>query len=104
MSIIAGGGRQFNSRKLSGLIKLAIDKEMFSGSADAGFVLLLPFHHGDIEPDCIGGSTRERRGLMRGIKIPPQDFALKMQGRLMHEGWAYLRDTTVYVLVKAMCL
>ena len=23
---------------------------------------------------------------MRGIKIPPQDFPLKMQGGLMHEG------------------
>ena len=29
-------------------------------------------------------------GLMHGIKIPQQDFALKMQGR----GGAYLRDTT----------
>ena len=26
---------------------------------DAGFVLALPFHHGDIEPDCVGVSTRE---------------------------------------------
>ena len=25
-------------------------------------------------------------GLMRGIKIPQQEFALKMQGRLMREG------------------
>ena len=25
-------------------------------------------------------------GLMRGIKIPQQDFALKMQGGLMREG------------------
>ena len=36
---------------------------------------------------------------MRGIKIPLQDFALKMQGRLMHEayarGGAHLRDTMV---------
>ena len=31
---------------------------------------------------------------MRGIKIPPQDFALKMQGGLCARG-AYLRDTTV---------
>ena len=48
---------------------------MFSGSLDAGFVLALPIHHRDLEPDCGG-----RGGLMRGIKIPPQDFALKMQG------------------------
>ena len=36
---------------------------------DAGFVLALPFHHGDLEPDCVevsmwgggggGGLTRE---------------------------------------------
>ena len=36
-------------------------------------------------------------GLMRGIKIPQQEFALKMQGGLMHEGGAYLWDTTVHV-------
>ena len=37
---------------------------------------------------------------MRGIKIPPQDLALKMHGGLMHEGGgggAYLRDTTILV-------
>ena len=33
-------------------------------------------------------------GLMRGIKIPQQDFALKRQGGLCARG-AYLRDTTV---------
>ena len=33
---------------------------------------------------------------MRGIKIPQQEFALKMQGGLMREGGAYLRDITVY--------
>ena len=37
---------------------------------------------------------------MRGIKIPQQDFELKMPGGLMREGGgggggAYLRDTTV---------
>ena len=32
---------------------------------------------------------------MRGIKIPQYEFALKMQGGLMREGGAYLRDTTV---------
>ena len=33
---------------------------------------------------------------MRGIKIPQYEFALKMQGGLMREGGAYLRDTTVH--------
>ena len=32
---------------------------------------------------------------MRGIKIPLQDFAIKIQGELMREGWAYLWDTMV---------
>ena len=56
-------GRQFNSR-------LSIDREMFSGSVDAGFVLALSFHHGDLEPDCVEVSTGEGGGgggLMRGI-------------------------------------
>ena len=39
------------------------------------------------------------RGLMHGIKLPLQDFALKMQEGLMREGEAYLRDTTVILLV-----
>ena len=66
---------------------------MFSGSVYAGFVLALSFHHGDLEPDCVKVSTRG--GLMRGIKIPPQDFPLKMQGGAYARGGAYLRDTTV---------
>ena len=68
---------------------------MFSGSVDASFVLALPFHHGDLEPDC---RSFDKGGLMCGIKIPLQDFALKMQGGLMRKGGAYLRDTTVYTV------
>ena len=62
---------------------------MFSGSVDVGFVPALPFHHGDLEPDCVGASTRGL--IMHGIKISSQDFALKMQKGV------YLRDTTVYI-------
>ena len=53
---------------------------MFSGSVDAGFVLARPFHHGDLEPDCRSFDHREGGGggLMCGIKLPLQDFALKM--------------------------
>ena len=51
-------GRQFNSRAPSGFSKLAIDREMFSCSVDAGFVLALPFYHRDLEPDCVEASTR----------------------------------------------
>ena len=77
-------GRRFNSRHLSGLSKLSIDRETFSGSVDVGFVLALSFHHGDLEPDCVYRSFDEGGlgggGLMRGIKILPQDFPLKIQG------------------------
>ena len=34
----------------------SLDREMFSGSVDIGFVAP-PFHHGDLEPDCVGVST-----------------------------------------------
>ena len=31
---------------------------MFSCSVDADFVLVLQFHHRDLEPDCVGVSTK----------------------------------------------
>ena len=49
---------------------------MFSGSVDTGVVLALPFHHRDLEFDCVGASMM---GLMCGMKIPPQDFVLQIQ-------------------------
>ena len=68
---------------------------------DAGFVLALPFHHGDLEPDCVEVSMWGGGGLMHGIKIPLHDFALKMQGGgggAYARGGVYLRDTTVVKL------
>ena len=59
-------GRHFNSRQPSGLNNLNLDCGM-----SLNFLL---------------------GGLMRGIEIPLQDFALKMQGGLMREGGG---DTTV---------
>ena len=44
---------------------LAIDQEMLNGSVDAGFVLALPFHHRDLEPDCVGVSKRGTVGAER---------------------------------------
>ena len=35
---------------------------------------------------------------MRGMKIPLQDFVLKMQGRAYTRGGVYLRDTTADVI------
>ena len=65
----------------------SLNREMFSGSVDAGFILALPLHHGDLEPDCAGVSTRG--GLMCGIKISLQDFMPEEVGHCM---LPYIRD------------
>ena len=40
-------------------------KKYLAVSVDAGFVLALPFHHGDLEPHCVGVSTRGGVGAER---------------------------------------
>ena len=57
--------------QLSGLNKLAIDREMFTSSVDAGFVLALPFQHGDLEPDCVGV-------LIRGAYVRDKNTSAKL--------------------------
>ena len=53
-------GLSFHQTVLLPLVNtLVINREMFSGSVDGGFVLGLPFHHGDLEPDCVGVLTVE---------------------------------------------
>ena len=42
-------------------------------------------------------------GLMRGIQIPLQDFALKNAGVAYARGGAYLRETTVLVHGPIFC-
>jgi len=37
---------------------LAIDRKLLSCSMDAGFVLALPLHHGDLELDSVRVSTK----------------------------------------------
>ena len=37
-------------------------EKCFSASVDAGFILALLFHHGDLELDCVEVSTREGGG------------------------------------------
>ena len=69
-----------------------------SGSVDAGFVPALPFHHGYLEPDCV---ERRGGGLMRGIKIPLHDFALKMQGGLCVRGGVFAGHYGSWHLVSA---
>ena len=60
--------RHFNGRQPSGLNQINLS------DSTAGYVFF-----------C-GGGGGGGGGLMRGIKIPQQDFALKMQGGLMREG------------------
>ena len=68
---------------------------------DAGFVLALPFHHEDLEPDCVGVLTRGERG---GWGAYVQDkntsarLCAKNAGGAYARGGAYLWDTMVYVL------
>ena len=73
------GGAYTRDATFSFAITPSLDREMFSGSVDAGFVLVLPFHHGELELDCVG-IRRGERGAYAWDKIPLQDFVLKMQG------------------------
>ena len=54
----------------------SLDRDIFSGSVDAGFVLALPFHHVDLEPDCVGvlikgGGRVGAECKTRGGEMPP---------------------------------
>jgi len=58
--------------------------EFLSWSVDAGFILALPLHHGDLELDSVGISTKDHvaipvvGGGICEIKIPVQELQLKM--------------------------
>ena len=62
---------------------------------DVDFVLALPFHHGDLEPDCVEVSTR---GAYARDKNTSARLCAKNAGGAYARGGAYLRDTTVLVL------
>ena len=75
-SVEGGGGGYTQGATFSLAITPSLGRDVFSGSVDAGFVLVLPFHHRNLEPDCVGVSTRgrgevgaERR--MRGGELVP---------------------------------
>ena len=61
---------------------------MFNSSVDAGFVLVLSFQHRDLEPDCVGASTRE--AYVRDENTSARLCTKNARG-------AYLQDTTVFV-------
>ena len=56
------GGAYTRDATFSLTIMPSLDREIFSGSVDACFILALPFHYGDLEPDYVGVSTREGSG------------------------------------------
>ena len=56
------GGAYTRDATFSLTIMPSLNQEMFSDSVDAGFVLVLPFHHRYLEPDCVGVSMRVGRG------------------------------------------
>ena len=64
---------------------------------DAGFVLALPFHHGDLEPDCVEVSTWGGGGAYARDKNTSARLCAKNAGGAYAQGGAYLRDTTVVV-------
>ena len=43
---------------------LMIVGEFFSWSVEAGFVLALPLHHGDLELDSVGVSTKDHVAIL----------------------------------------
>ena len=45
----------------------SLNQEMFSSSVDACFDFAMPFHHRDLELDCVGVSTRGGSG-GRGVR------------------------------------
>jgi len=68
---------------------LAIVGEFLNWSVDAGFILVLPFHPGDLELHSVGLSTKDHvailvawpwllGGTICEIKIPVQELRLKM--------------------------
>ena len=58
-----------------------LDREMFSGSVDAGFVLALSFHHRDLEPDCVEVS-------MRGAYVQDKNTSVRLSAK--NAGGAYI--------------
>ena len=61
---------------------------------DAGFVLALPFYYRDLEPDCVGASTR---GAYARDGNTSARLCTKNAGGTYARGGAYLWDTTVQV-------
>ena len=61
---------------------------MLSGSVDAGFVLVLPFHYRDLEPDCVGVSAKGEEAYVRDKNTIARLCAKNAGGRLCMGGLA----------------
>ena len=69
---------------------------MFSGSVDAGFALALLFHHGDLEPDCVGVSTR-------GAYARDKNTSARLRAKNAGGGGAYARGEGVFAGHYGIC-
>ena len=76
-----------------------IDQEMFSSSVNAGFVLALPFHHGDLKADCVGDSMRVGGGAYARDENTSARLCAKNARETCLQERAYLWDTTVLKIV-----
>ena len=76
---------------------LALDREMFSGSVDGGFVLALLFHREDLELDCV-------EVLTRGAYARDKNTSARLCAKNICARGAYLRDITVIVKVNIQSL
>ena len=66
----------------------SLDQKMLSGSVDAGFILVLPFHYGDLEPDCVGVSAKGGEAYVRDENTIARLCAKNAGGRLCMGGLA----------------
>ena len=74
---------------------LAIVGKFLSWSVDAGFVLALPLHHGDLELDSVGVSTKDRGAYLRERNTCARTSTENV-------GEAYTWDTTVLFILKTI--
>ena len=79
-----------------------LDREMFSGSVDAGFVLALPFHHGDLglcrSLDEGGGGEGAERRTQGGEMLPTLAVGWRASALRSEEAGRFLEVAGVSVV------
>ena len=76
------------------MITPSLDRETFSGSVDAGFVLALLFCHGHLEADC--ARSFDEGGSYARDKNTSARLSTKNAGGLMRE-WGRICGTLQYI-------